>query len=127
MDDKDRTENSFDCLRMLPAGAGYFYDLASHQLDFLDFLFGEITEATGKAENVAGLYEVEDTVDASWKHINGVTGIGHWEFASPINTRTDEVEFIGSEGSMLFSTFHFLKKSLSVSLECKFRTKAFCQ
>lgn len=89
------------------AGAGYFYDLASHQLDFLDFLFGEITEATGKAENVAGLYEVEDTVDASWKHSNGVTGIGHWEFASPINKRTDEVEIIGSEGSMLFSTFHF--------------------
>lgn len=24
MDDKERTENSFDCLRMLPAGAGYF-------------------------------------------------------------------------------------------------------
>jgi signal transduction histidine kinase/ActR/RegA family two-component response regulator len=24
MDNKDRTENSFDCLRMLPAGAGYF-------------------------------------------------------------------------------------------------------
>jgi hypothetical protein len=36
-----------------------------------------------------------------------VTGIGHWEFASPINTRTDEVEIIGSEGSILFSTFHF--------------------
>ena len=29
------------------AGAGYFYDLASHQFDFLDFLFGPVTEVTG--------------------------------------------------------------------------------
>ena len=26
------------------AGGGYFHDLASHQLDYLDFLFGEITK-----------------------------------------------------------------------------------
>lgn len=89
------------------AGAGYFYDLASHQLDFLDFLFGEITAATGKTANVAGLYEVEDTVDAEWKHKNGVIGVGHWEFASPSDVRTDEIEIIGSEGSILFSTFAF--------------------
>ena len=89
------------------AGAGYFYDLASHQLDFLDFLFGEITEAIGKTENVAGLYEVEDIVDAKWKHKNGVVGTGHWEFASSSDVRTDEIGIIGSEGSIVFSTFDF--------------------
>ena len=29
------------------AGGGYFHDLASHQLDYLDFLFGPITQAKG--------------------------------------------------------------------------------
>jgi len=29
------------------AGAGYFYDLASHQLDLLDYLFGPITDVYG--------------------------------------------------------------------------------
>lgn len=89
------------------AGAGYFYDLASHQLDYLDFVFGEITEVRGTAKNVAGLYDVEDTVDGNWIHKSGVKGSGHWEFAAPVNERTDEIEIIGSTGSIRFSTFHF--------------------
>lgn len=89
------------------AGAGYFYDLASHQLDLLGFLFGEITEVSGTAKNVAGLYDVEDTVDGEWKHKSGIKGRGHWEFAASVNERTDEIEIIGSKGTILFSTFHF--------------------
>ncbi len=89
------------------AGAGYFYDLASHQLDYLDFIFGEITEVAGSTKNVAGLYDVEDTVDGEWLHKTGVKGSGHWEFAAHVNERTDEIEIIGSQGSIRFSTFHF--------------------
>lgn len=89
------------------AGAGYFYDLASHQLDYLDFVFGEITEVKGAAKNVAGLYDVEDTVDARWIHRSGVKGSGHWEFAASTSGRIDEIEIIGSEGFLRFSTFHF--------------------
>lgn len=89
------------------AGAGYFYDLASHQLDFLDFLFGEIKEVSGTAKNTAGLYEVEDTVDGNWVHQSGVKGSGHWEFAAPTAHRTDEIEILGTEGSIHCSTFHF--------------------
>jgi predicted dehydrogenase len=48
------------------AGAGYFYDLASHQLDLLDYLFGEITDVYGFTNNVAGLYEVEDSLTAAF-------------------------------------------------------------
>ena len=89
------------------SGAGYFYDLASHQLDYLDFVFGEITGAGGTAKNIAGLYDVEDTVDGEWLHTTGVRGSGHWEFAAPVRERTDEVEIIGSRGTIRFSTFHF--------------------
>ena len=48
------------------AGAGYFYDLASHQFDLLDFLFGEIAQTEGFSDNRAGLYDVEDTVAAAF-------------------------------------------------------------
>jgi predicted dehydrogenase len=43
------------------AGAGHFFDLASHQFDYLDFVFGRVTEVEGKAVNLGGLYAVEDT------------------------------------------------------------------
>ena len=89
------------------AGAGYFYDLASHQLDYLDFLFGEIAEARATAKNVARLYDVEDTVDGEWTHKSGVKGQGHWEFAAGVSQRTDEIEITGSTGSIRFSTFQF--------------------
>ena len=47
------------------AGGGYFYDLAPHQLDLLQQLFGPIVHASGYTSNRAGLYETEDTVSAS--------------------------------------------------------------
>ena len=42
------------------AGGGYFYDLAPHQLDLLQDLFGVIVEAEGICANRAGLYAAED-------------------------------------------------------------------
>ena len=49
------------------AGAGgYFYDLAPHQLDMLQYIFGNIIEAEGYSMNMLGLYKVADTIkDAS--------------------------------------------------------------
>ena len=46
------------------AGGGYFYDLAPHQLDLLQYMFGTIIEARGIKANRGGLYEVEDSVSA---------------------------------------------------------------
>lgn len=89
------------------SGAGYFYDLASHQFDFLDFFFGPIVNAKGETKNVAGLYDVEDTVDAEWTFENGIKGNGHWEFAADVDERIDEVTIIGSDGTIEFSTFLF--------------------
>ncbi len=47
------------------AGGGYFYDLGSHQLDFLDYLLGPVMEARGFSANQAGLYKAEDMVTGS--------------------------------------------------------------
>ena len=46
------------------AGGGYFYDLAPHQLDLLQEMFGCILEAEGYKSNRGGLYEAEDTISA---------------------------------------------------------------
>ena len=39
------------------AGGGYFYDLAPHQIDLLQEMFGPITQAEGFTANRGGLYE----------------------------------------------------------------------
>lgn len=89
------------------AGAGYFYDLASHQFDLLDFLLGPIVKAEGFANNIAGLYEPEDSVNAAFRFESGLSGSGSWSFVAPKNTRTDLIDFVGTEGKLTFSTFDF--------------------
>lgn len=89
------------------AGAGYFYDLASHQLDFLSFVLGDITEAKGITANIAGLYDVEDSVSSAFRFQSGVIGSGSWSFVAPPNTRTDIIEFVGTKGKLSCSVFNF--------------------
>lgn len=89
------------------AGAGYFYDLASHQLDLLDYFFGEITDVSGFSHNVAGLYEVEDSVTAAFRFKSGLTGSGNWSFVAAENSRNDHIEIIGTKGRLTFATFDF--------------------
>ncbi|MDD4009992.1 MAG: Gfo/Idh/MocA family oxidoreductase [Fermentimonas sp.] len=89
------------------AGAGYFYDLASHQLDLLDYLLGQIKEVQGFKNNIAGLYDVEDTVTASFRFEAGVLGSGSWSFIAPKDTRSDLIFFTGTKGKLTCSTFNF--------------------
>ena len=89
------------------AGAGYFYDLASHQFDFLDYLFGEIIDTCGFTHNVAGLYEVEDSLAAAFRFKSGVTGSGSWSFVAPENSRTDRIDITGTKGKLTCATFDF--------------------
>lgn len=89
------------------SGAGYFYDLASHQLDLLDFILGEISEAYGVSENCGDLYEVEDSVSAAFRFKSGLPGSGSWSFVAPKNNRTDKIYLVGTKGKLTFSTFNF--------------------
>ncbi len=93
--------------RVIPeiAGAGHFYDMASHQLDFLDFLFGPIKNVHGTAQNLGGLYRAEDTVSASFSFENGVTGTGSWCFVTDKSAEKDSIELFGTEGNLRFACF----------------------
>jgi len=87
------------------SGGGLFYDLASHQLDFLDYLFGPIKTAFGVAANRGGYYDVEDTVSASLQFKNGVVGNGIWSFVSNNSAEEDIIEIVGTQGKISFSGF----------------------
>ncbi len=90
------------------SGAGYFYDLASHQLDYLDYIFGPIQSAFGQKANQAGLYPAEDVICASWAHQSGVLGSGTWCFTVSPEQKLDKAEVIGSQGRITFSFFETL-------------------
>ena len=87
------------------SGGGYFVDLASHQFDFLDFLFGAVVSAHGSATNRAGLYPAEDVVAADFAFVSGVCGAGLWCFDVAETSREDVIHIVGSKGDLSFSTF----------------------
>lgn len=91
----------------IAGGGGYFYDLASHQLDLLQYMFGIITEAEGYGCNMAGLYKVEDTFNACFKFDSGVSGSASWCFVAHKSARTDRVEIVGDKGLICFSVFDY--------------------
>jgi len=96
------------------AGGGYFHDLASHQLDVLDFILGPITTAKGIATNQAGLYSADDLVTASWMHETGVLGSGSWCFTTAKSAEQDLITIVGAKGKISFATFANSKVYLDV-------------
>ena len=89
------------------AGGGYFYDLAPHQIDLLQEIFGPIVRAKGFSSNRGGLYETEDTVSAAFQFADGLPGSGSWCFISHESARTDRIELIGDRGQLHFSVFTY--------------------
>jgi len=87
------------------SGGGYFHDLASHQLDFLDFLFGPIIESTGISCNQAKLYPADDLVTATMKFENGVVGTGMWCFTTGNVSEKDNTRIVGSTGELSYNSF----------------------
>lgn len=85
------------------SGGGHFVDLASHLLDFLDYLLGPVVEAKGLATHQAGLYRAEDTVGAALRFGSGVLGTLSFCFSGP--GRHDSNVLIGDRGTLRFSTF----------------------
>jgi len=89
------------------SGGGHFFDLACHQLDYFDFVFGPVQKVKSIVVNHTGFYKAEDFVTAEFVFPNDIVGTGTWSFSvSPAGGR-DSVEIIGDKGSIRFSTFSF--------------------
>ena len=99
------------------SGGGYFIDLASHQFDYLDYVFGPVKNIIGKTSNFGNLYEVEDYVSALFEFENGIEGSGVWSFSADKNSEKDEIEIYGTKGSIAFSTFEQNPIKLTVGNE----------
>lgn len=89
------------------AGGGHFFDLACHQLDYLDYLLGPIQKVRAIALNQSGLYKAEDFVTAEFLFPDNVAGTGTWSFSVPPGSDRDIIEILGDKGSIKFSTFSF--------------------
>ena len=87
------------------AGGGYFFDLAAHQLDYLDYIFGPISEVNGIATNQGAHYKVADHIQGNFKFQNGILGSGSWCFTVAPNAEKDEMNIIGSKGHIRISFF----------------------
>jgi predicted dehydrogenase len=89
------------------SGGGHFFDLASHQLDYFDYLFGPVQNVRSTVKNYGGFYKAEDFVTAEMEYPNGITGTGIWCFNVSRDSYRDIIEFIGDKGSIRLSTFSF--------------------
>ncbi len=87
------------------SGGGYFFDLAAHQLDYLDYIFGPIEHVHGFADNQAGMYKAADSIHGAFQFATGVSGVGSWCFAVDEKAAKDEMVIIGSTGKITISFF----------------------
>lgn len=101
------------------SGGGLLHDLASHQFDFLEFVFGPIKTASGISRNQAGLYDADDIAVAQFEFESGVLGTGNWCFTVNPEQRIEQTEFIGSRGKLSFSFFEkfFIKLETETGTE----------
>jgi 1,5-anhydro-D-fructose reductase (1,5-anhydro-D-mannitol-forming) len=80
------------------AGAGLFFDLASHCFDLLDFLLGPVTDVWGHSANTGGRYAAEDATAAAFALGDRIVGTGVWNFNAA--RVFDRITFKGPEGEL---------------------------
>ncbi len=89
------------------SGGGHFFDLACHQLDYMDYLFGPAQNVGSFVLNQGNLYKAEDYVSATILFPDDVVCNGTWCFSVSRESSKDVIEITGSDGSIRFSTFSF--------------------
>lgn len=83
--------------------SGFFFDMACHQIDLLDFLIGPITDAHGEYSNRAHLYDVADTVVAQLRFQSGALASCCWCYVGEPQNSADRIEIFGTRGKITFS------------------------
>ena len=83
------------------AGGGPLYDIASHRIDVLNFLFGEPQRVSGHLSNAVHHYAVEDNATVMIDYDRGVRGVVDVRWHSKV--KRDECRIRGTEGEMELS------------------------
>jgi len=82
----------------LLAGGGPSYDIASHRIDLLHFLFGKPVRATGFASRAVHSYQVEDNATVMVEFAGGVRGVVDVRWHSRVER--DECRIVGTDGAL---------------------------
>lgn len=80
------------------SGGGLIFDVGSHCVDLLDFLFGPIVAVDGFSTNTGGAYQAEDVTATTFQFENGVLGTGSFNFNA--FEKTDRLTLTGSDGEL---------------------------
>jgi 1,5-anhydro-D-fructose reductase (1,5-anhydro-D-mannitol-forming) len=80
------------------SGGGPLYDIASHRIDVLNFLFGRPVKVSGHLSNVVHASAVEDSATVMIDYESGVRGVVDVRWHS--RTPRDEFRIIGVDGEM---------------------------
>lgn len=83
------------------AGGGPLYDVGSHRIDVLNFLFGKPLRAVGMLSNVVHGLPVEDAATVMIDYAEGVRGVVDVRWHSRVER--DEFRIVGTDGAMLLS------------------------
>jgi 1,5-anhydro-D-fructose reductase (1,5-anhydro-D-mannitol-forming) len=83
------------------AGGGPLYDVASHRIDVLNFLFGQPGRVTGQLSNAVHHYAVEDNATVMIEYPGGERGIVDVRWHSKV--ARDECRIRGTDGEMELS------------------------
>ncbi|HWY46450.1 MAG TPA: Gfo/Idh/MocA family oxidoreductase [Bryobacteraceae bacterium] len=80
------------------AGGGPLFDVASHRIDLLNYLFGEPARAVGLLSNAVFQWPIEDNATVLIEYENGVRGIVDVRWHSDIVR--DQFRIIGTKGEI---------------------------
>jgi predicted dehydrogenase len=80
------------------AGGGPLYDIASHRIDAMNFLFGKPEQACGMLSNAVHGMRVEDSATALIRYGGGVHGVVDVRWNSRVSR--DQFRIVGVEGEL---------------------------
>jgi predicted dehydrogenase len=83
------------------AGGGPLFDVASHRIDVLNFLFGQPLRVSAQLSNVVHHYAVEDNATVMIEYADGVRGVVDVRWHSKIGR--DECRIRGTDGEIEMS------------------------
>ena len=90
------------------AGGGAFIDSASHCVDLLRFLFGEVEQLLAFTGTIAASHQVEDTSFGLFRMVSGVHAVitAHWSVTDPSDARSSVLQIGGTNGTLVSWPLH---------------------
>ena len=83
------------------SGGGMLFDIGSHMIDMITYLFGEVEMASGMSANQSEVFGVNDVTTGIIKFKNHIQGSIQLSFNG--NENRDELVIVGSNGSLKLS------------------------